>query len=155
MDGTRYSAEARHAAETLFASGHFCAESVVLALATAQGVQSDLLPRVATAFCSGMSRSRGPCGALAGAIMGVSLAFGRNDRSDPVQPSYTATQDVIRQFEAEFGSRDCHLMLGCDLNTPEGQAMFREQQLGQHCARFTGRATEIAARVIWDAQNAD
>ena len=121
----------------------------------------DLLPdptesqRIATAFCSGMSRSRGPCGALTGAIMGVSLALGRNERSDPVQPSYSATQDVIRQFEAEFGSRDCHLMLGCDLNTQEGQAMFREQQLGQHCARFTGRATEIAARVIWDAQNAD
>jgi C_GCAxxG_C_C family probable redox protein len=154
MDGTSYSADARRSAETLFASGHYCAESVVLALAKAQGLQSDLLPRVATAFCSGMSRSRGPCGALTGAIMGVSLALGRNERSDSVQPAYAATQEVIRQFEAEFGSRDCHLMLGCDLNTPEGQAIFREQQLGRHCAQFTGRATEIAASVIWNASNA-
>lgn len=154
MDSTGYSSEARRSAESLFASGHYCAESVVLALAAAQGLQSELLPRIATAFCSGMSRSRGPCGALTGAIMGVSLALGRNQRSDPVQPSYSATQEVIRQFEAEFGSRDCHLMLGCDLNTPEGQTVFREQQLGQHCARFTGRATEIAASVIWNAKNA-
>lgn len=63
--------EARKAAEDAFASGLYCAEAVVSALAKSQGIESDLLPRVATAFCSGMARTCGTCGALTGAVMGI------------------------------------------------------------------------------------
>ena len=141
--------QVRKSAEEAFASGMFCAESVVLAVAKAQGVDSELLPKVATAFCSGMSRTCGTCGALTGAVMGVGLALGRSTAKDSVQPSYTATQQLIQAFEKEFGSRDCQALLGgCDLNTSEGQAMFKDQKLGQRCLQFTGKAAEIAARVI-------
>jgi C_GCAxxG_C_C family probable redox protein len=138
----------RKSAEDFFASGLFCAESVVLALAKAQGIESDLLPKVATAFCSGMARTCGTCGALTGAIMGISLGLGRSDASGTVQPSYTATQRLIQEFEQAFGARDCHVLLGCDLNTAEGQAHFRENRLGERCANYTSKATGIAARII-------
>lgn len=145
---SQFVSSTRKSAEEFFVSGLFCAESVVLALAKAQGVESDLLPKVATAFCSGMARTCGPCGALTGAIMGVSLGLGRSDASGTVQPSYTATQRLIQEFEQEFGARDCHVLLGCDLNTPEGQAIFRENRLGERCAKYTSKATEIAARIV-------
>jgi hypothetical protein len=81
--------------------------------------------------------------------MGVSLALGRSSAEESVQPAYTATQRLIQEFEAGFGSRDCIFLLGgCDLNSTEGQAMFKEQKLGLRCAKFTGKAAEIAARVI-------
>jgi len=141
--------EVRKSAEDSFASGLFCAESVVLAIAKAEGIESALLPKVATAFCSGMARTCGTCGALTGAIMGVSLVLGRSSAKDSVQPSYTATQQLIREFEKEFGSRDCRTLLdGCDLDTPEGQAIFKNRELGRRCLQFTGKAAEIAARVI-------
>ena len=146
-------AEVRKSAEDSFAAGLFCAESVVLAIAKAERIKSDLLPKVATAFCSGMARTGGTCGALTGAIMGVSLVLGRSTAKDSVQPSYTATQQLIQSFEKEFGSRDCQALLGgCDLNTPEGQAMFKDQELGQRCIQFTGRAAEIAAHVIVESK---
>lgn len=145
---SKFVSDARKSAEEFFASGLFCAESVVLALAKAQGIESDLLPKVATAFCSGMARTCGTCGALTGAIMGVSLGLGRSDASNTVQPSYTATQRLIQEFEREFGARDCHVLLGCDLNTPEGQATFRESRLGERCAKYTSKATEIAAHIV-------
>ncbi len=139
----------RRSAEKLFESGFYCAESVVLAIAKAQGINSDLMPKTATAFCSGMSRTCGTCGALTGAIMGVGLSLGRSTVKDSVQPSYIAAQQLIRDFEKEFGSRDCRVLLdGCNLNTPEGKAIFKEQNLGQRCLLFTGKAAEIAARVI-------
>src|ERR1035437_780271 len=141
----QFVSDIRKSAEEFFASGLYCAESVVLALAKAQGIESDLLPKVATAFCSGMARTCGTCGALTGAIMGVSLALGRSTSNESVQTSYTATQSLIQEFGREFGSRDCHSLLGgCDLNTPEGQAMFKEQKLGQRCLQFTGKAAELA-----------
>ncbi len=141
----------RKSAEESFASGMYCAESVVLALAKAQGVESDLLPKMATAFCSGMSRTCGTCGALTGAMMGVSLALGRSEASKSVKPSYDATQRLVREFEQEFGARNCNELLGCDLNTAEGQDKFSKEQLWERCAQYTGKAAEIAAHVISEA----
>ncbi len=138
----------RKSAEESFTSGFYCAESVVLALAGAMGIESEILPKAATAFCSGMGRMCGTCGALSGAIMGIGLALGRSNAAGSVEPAYTAARRLIREFEQEFGARDCHVLLGCDLNTPEGQAMFEEKKLGERCTRFTGRAAGIAARII-------
>jgi C_GCAxxG_C_C family probable redox protein len=95
-----------------------------------------------------MARSCGPCGALTGAIMGVGLAVGRDRAGESVQPSYDAARRLIGDFEREFGSRDCHVLLGCDLGTAEGQAAFREQGLAQRCRHYTGRAAEMAAAIL-------
>jgi C_GCAxxG_C_C family probable redox protein len=141
-------AQVRRSAQESFAAGLYCAESVVLSLARAQGIESDLLPRVATAFCGGMSRTCGTCGALTGAVMGIGLALGRSRPGESVQPAYEATQRLVAEFEQEFGARDCHVLLGCDLGTPEGQAMFREDGLAELCVAYTGRAAEIAARIL-------
>lgn len=143
----------RRSAEDSFASGLYCAESVVLALADAMGIESGLLPKAATAFCSGMGRMCGTCGALSGAIMGVSMVLGRTQASESVQPAYVGTQRLIREFEHEFGARNCHDLLGCDLNTPEGQETFKEKKLSAHCAKFTGKAAEIAARIVEEMAN--
>lgn len=140
--------EIRKNAEDAFASGLYCAESVVLSLARAQGIESDLLTRMATGFCGGMARTCGTCGALTGAIMGLGIALGRSQPGGPVQPAYAATQRLIAGFEQAFGARDCHVLLGCDLGTPEGQATFREQHLAERCIGYTGKAAEIAATIL-------
>lgn len=145
---SKFVSDVRESAEKSFASGLCCAESVVLALARAQGIESDLLPKIATAFCSGLSRTCDMCGALSGAVMGVSLALGRSEAGQSLQPAYTATQRLIREFEQEFGARNCNILLGCDLNTPEGQVTFHENHLHERCTEYTGKAAEIAARVI-------
>lgn len=143
----------RKSAEKSFASGLFCAESVLLALAQGQGIQSELLPKMASGFCSGMARTCGTCGAVTGAIMGLGMILGRSQAGESVEPVYAATQRFMGEFEREFGSRDCHVLLGCDLGTPEGQATFREKKLGERCAHYTGRAAEIAANILAEAHS--
>lgn len=140
--------EVRRLAEEALASGLYCAEAVLAALARAQGVDSELVPKIATAFCGGLSRSCGPCGALTGAVMGLGLSLGRSRADQSAAASQEAAQALIRIFEAEFGGRNCDQLLGCDLGTPEGQAKFREQQLHRLCARYTSRAAEIAAALL-------
>lgn len=140
--------EVRASAEAAFASGLYCAESVVLALAKMQGIDSVLLPRAATAFCSGMAQTCGPCGALTGAIMGLSLALGRDGAGDSVQAAYGATQQLVHEFGQAFGACNCRDLLGCDLGTPEGQKTFTEQRLHERCFQYTGKATELAARML-------
>jgi C_GCAxxG_C_C family probable redox protein len=140
--------EVRRSAEDCFSSGLYCAESALLALADAQGIDSELLPRIASAFCSGMARTCGTCGALTGAMMGIGLALGRSEANQSLQPAYVATQRLVREFEQAFGTRACHELLGCDLATAEGQAFFRDNRLGERCLKYTGTAAEMAARII-------
>ena len=136
-------------AREAFESGLYCAESVVLAMARARGMDCDTLPKAATAFCGGMSRTCGPCGALTGGVMAIGLALGRSEPREDVQPAYGAAQRLIAEFEAQFGSRDCRELLGgCDLGTPEGRAMFKLRGLRSRCVEYTGRAAEIAARLV-------
>lgn len=139
----------RQAAEDKYASGLLCAESVVSALASAQGISSEFMPMIATGFCSGIARTGGPCGALTGAVMGIGLDSGRNSSGESVQPTCAAKQRLVSQFEEEFGAKDCFELLGCDLSTPEGQTAFKEGNLNKLCAKFVGRATEIAAEIIF------
>ena len=132
----------------LFRSGFFCAESVLLAIAESQGIQSDLIPRIATGFCSGVSRTGGMCGAVSGAIMGINLVAGRNSPAESIEFSYTLTQKLISRFERQYGSVNCRQLIGCDLATEAGQRYFMENHLMERCLQYAKGATRIAVSLI-------
>jgi C_GCAxxG_C_C family probable redox protein len=132
----------------LFDSGFYCAESVLLALAECQEIYSDFLPRIATGFCSGMARTGRMCGAVSGAMMGLGLAKGRSSAVQTVDDTYAAVQELLSRFTERFGSTDCPLLIGCDLNTIEGQKTFHEHNLRQRCLDYVEEATRIAMSLI-------
>ena len=132
----------------LFRSGFFCAESVLQAIAESQGIQSDLIPRIATGFCSGISRTGGICGAVSGAIMGINLVAGRNSPAESLEVSYALTQKLISRFERQFGSVNCRQLMGCDLATEAGQRYFMDNNLMEQCLKYAGDATSMAISLI-------
>ena len=132
----------------LFRSGFFCAESVLQALAESQGIRSDLIPRIATGFCSGISRTGGMCGAVSGAIMGIGLVTGRNSPAESLELSYALTQELISQFEKQYGSINCRQLLGCDLAAEAGQRYFMENHLMESCLQYAEGATSLALALI-------
>ncbi len=132
----------------LFRSGFFCAESVLLAIAESQGIQSDLIPRIATGFCSGISRSGGMCGAVSGGIMGIGLVAGRNSPAESLEPAYTLVQKLISTFEKQYGSVNCRQLIGCDLATEAGQRYFMENNLMERCLQCAADATSMAVSLI-------
>jgi C_GCAxxG_C_C family probable redox protein len=132
----------------LFRSGFFCAESVLQAIAESQGIQSDLIPRIATGFCSGISRTGGMCGAVSGAIMGINLVAGRNSPAESIEFSYSLTQKLISRFEKQVGSVNCRQLIGCDLATEAGQRYFMENHLMEQCLQYAEAATSMAVSLI-------
>jgi C_GCAxxG_C_C family probable redox protein len=132
----------------LFRSGFFCAESVLLAIAESQGIQSDLIPRIATGFCSGISRTGGICGAVSGAIMGINLLAGRNSPAESLEVSYDLTNQLINCFERQYGSVNCRQLIGCDLATETGQRYFMENHLMESCLQYAQGATSMAISLI-------
>jgi C_GCAxxG_C_C family probable redox protein len=132
----------------LFQSGFFCAESVLLAIAESQGIQSDLIPRIATGFCSGVSRTGGMCGAVSGGIMGIGLVAGRNSPAESLEPAYTLAQKLISAFEKKYGSVNCRQLIGCDLAIESGQRYFMENHLMKSCLQYAEEATSMALALL-------
>ncbi|MBN1966106.1 MAG: C_GCAxxG_C_C family protein [Anaerolineae bacterium] len=128
----------------LFASPLCCSESVLKAIAEARGVDSALIPRLATGFCGGIGRTGGPCGALTGAIMGLGLIAGRDTGEEPRGAFDATVQELIAGFEAAFGAINCLDLTGCSLLTDEGRAAFHAQNQHDRCADYVGEATRLA-----------
>lgn len=125
---------------------------MLLALAEQQGIRSDVLPQIATGFCSGMARTAGFCGALSGAMMGIGLALGRRAPGGSVDPAYTAVQSLLGRFETKYGSTNCAELTGCHLGTPEGQAKFRQENRAEGCYGFAAESARLAVEIIQAAR---
>lgn len=117
-------------------------------MAESQNIQSELIPKIATGFCSGTSRTCGICGAVSGAIMSINLFHGRSVPNESVETCYINVRKLIDMFESKFGSTNCKQLIGCDLGTEEGQNTFKSNNLIEHCRKFTEEATRMAMSII-------
>ncbi len=134
-------------ARALFESGFSCAESVVLAVAKESGIESPLVPKIATGFCSGLSRTNSTCGAVSGAVLALSMLFGRSSKDDPAEPTYERVQRFLAGFEQEHGSLTCEGLTGYDLSTDAGREKFRSEGLRARCADLVASAAAMVAEL--------
>jgi C_GCAxxG_C_C family probable redox protein len=121
-----------------------------LAVANVYGIKSDLLPKIATGFCSGMARTGGLCGALSGGILGINLLTGRSQPGAPVDENYALVRALVSQFETQFGSIHCRDLTGVHLGTPEGQAEFRAQNCIVNCLGYAAETTRMVLVLLAD-----
>lgn len=114
-----------------------------MAVAESQGIKSDIIPKIATGFCSGLARTGGLCGALSGGIMALNLLTGRSDPGTPVEENYVRVGELINQYKDKFGSINCKELTGVDLGTDEGQAQFREKNQKANCLNYAEEITRM------------
>ena len=129
-------------AASRFLGGFNCAESVLLTLAEHYGVESPLIPRIATPFGGGLARSASVCGCVTGALMGIGIKHGRMQTTDDRMKAYTMAAAFMNAFERRFGSIICYDLISCDFRTPEGNKRFEELRESR-CANFVKGAVEI------------
>lgn len=120
-----------------------------MAVAEKHNIQSDIIPAVASGFCGGMSRTDGLCGALVGGIMAVGILFGRHSPQDSPKKAYALTERLVYDFEKQFDSRNCTDLLGCDISTRAGEAVFETEKLGKTvCLDITVETTDLVMQII-------
>lgn len=140
----------------LFEQGFCCSESVLQALAESQGIHSNLIPRIATGLCAGIARTGGICGAVSGGVLAISMVTGRSSPEASREENYRLVREFLNQCNAQFGSTNCEQLIGCRLDTPEGQRFFKEHNLRVKCAGFAREAARLAARLLDESnQSAD
>jgi C_GCAxxG_C_C family probable redox protein len=120
----------------------------LLAVAEHLEIRSDIIPRIATGFCSGVARTGGLCGAVSGGIMAIGLALGRNAPADSIDPCYLAVHSFLDRFSDQFQAITCLELTGVHLGTPEGQAGFREKGQFKNCVNYAGEATRLVVEIL-------
>ncbi len=143
----RPAAAAEHAT-LLFAQGFSCAESALAAACRVWGVRSNLVPRIATGFGSGISRRGLLCGALSGAIMALGARYGRSRPDAARDPCYRRAQLLMSGFEREFGSITCAELTGCNVASARDRARAsRAGVFATRCPRFVAWAAAECVRL--------
>lgn len=132
----------------LFQQGLCCSESVLQAVAESRGVESDLIPKIATGLCAGIARTGGICGAVSGGVLAISMITGRNNAKESREENHRLVRQFLSACEASFGSTNCEKLIGCRLDTPEGQEFFKQHNLREKCAGFTREATRLANEIL-------
>lgn len=114
----------------------------MLAVAEHEHIQADIIPSIATGFCSGIARTGGMCGAVSGGVMAIGLTLGRSSPSDVLDPCYHAVRAFLERFSIRFEALSCLELTGVQLGTPEGQAAFKEKKQIERCTEYVGEAAQ-------------
>jgi C_GCAxxG_C_C family probable redox protein len=132
-------------AVNMFSSGFLCSQSVLSVFCEEHGLDKDLAFRIANGFGGGIARRQSICGAVSGAIMVISLKYGKTKADDTI--SHEKTYEVINKFCDEFKIRNksiiCKNILGCDLKTAREKGLFATV-----CTRCIQDAVEIIEKII-------
>ncbi len=118
------------------------------AVAEHKGIENELIPRIATGFCSGMARTGGMCGAVSGGIMAIGLYLGRTSPTDNLDPCYQAVHIFLENFTAQFNALSCLELTGVHLGTAEGQAAFREKGKINDCTNYVGEVARLVVEIV-------
>lgn len=115
----------------LMDAGYGCAEAVLMACAEDQGIESPLIPGIASGFCGGIGSSkRMICGAVSGAIMALNLVYGRQTPDQSKDENYDAVNEFVRRFKEMFSTTNCETLLEqgafCRRYTIEAAAMVKD-----------------------------
>lgn len=133
----------------LFSSGMYCAESVLQAVAEAHGQKDAVIPKIATGFCGGISRTSGMCGALAGGILAFGLLTGRSSPQESKDQCYALSHRLVHRFREKFGSIQCTDLLGCDISTADGAQCFKAGGLeNKICTPLTRQTAALVEEVL-------
>jgi C_GCAxxG_C_C family probable redox protein len=84
------------------------------------GIESEIIPQIASAFPGGIGNTGSVCGAVIGAVMGIGLVRGRSEDMEEMLGTLAVGQEFRRRFEAEMETINCRELTEIDLTTQEG-----------------------------------
>jgi C_GCAxxG_C_C family probable redox protein len=112
-------------------------------------VDNEIIPRIAFGFAGGIGNTGGVCGAVAGAVMAISLIIERGETMEEALGTLKVVEELRRRFEGKMGSISCRELTGADLSTEEGLARFMESDIPQTvCFPAVGVAYQLVVDLL-------
>ena len=133
--------------------GHGCSESVLLAVSQEFGIESEVIPKIASCFAGGIGNTGSVCGAVTGAVMAIGLIAEEGNSMDDYLKRLSLVQEFRRRFEEEMKTINCHELTGADLTTPEGIDEFMKSDIPEKfCFPAVGTAFDIVMDILKKAR---
>ena len=146
----------KNKAMEIMRQGHGCSESVLLAVSQEFGIESEVIPKIASCFAGGIGNSGSVCGAVTGAVMAIGLIVENGDSMDDYLKKMSMVQEFRHRFEQEMETIDCHELTGADLTTPEGINEFMKSDIPEKvCFPAVGTAFNIVMDILKKAQQSN
>ena len=137
--------------EKAFNGDFNCAQSVFSSYSSDFGLDKNTALKIATGFGGGMGRNQRTCGAVTGSYMVLGLSYGMDLKGDKDarDRTYQYINEFSYRFKNQFGSLICKELLGCDLNTPEGNEYYEKNNFFEtKCFQYVKKAAEILEELL-------
>jgi C_GCAxxG_C_C family probable redox protein len=111
------------------------------------GIESDIIPRIASCFAGGIGNTGAVCGAVIGAVMAIGLKKDRGKTIEEYLSNLGMAQEFRRRFENEMETINCRELTGLDLSKPEGIKQLMDSDIPK---RVCFPAVGVAYRLVVD-----
>jgi len=125
-----------------------CCESVLLALAEYLGVDSDLVPRIATGIGAGYSLNGFTCGSISGAAIAMGLKYGRSTNMENPQTTWKRVDRFVEAFKDRWGAVTCRELTRLDVKTAEGMKEYLRNIHDYACTERVRFAVKKAIEIL-------
>ena len=138
-------------ARKLFDEGFSCSQSVFTPYAVEQGLPEEKALKLSQVLGGGISHMGLTCGAVTGALLVISLHFGRSQAKDMAakELTYSLAQIFCQKFTELHGSINCSDLIGCSLKTSHGRQLASEHDLfDKYCTGFIEDSCRLLEEII-------
>jgi C_GCAxxG_C_C family probable redox protein len=128
-----------------------CSQSIFVAFREPELLDETSALKLACVFGAGVCCTGGTCGAVSGALMAISMKYGRGDVAsiDAKTKTYQLGRQFMDSFTRRNGSCVCEELLGMNIGLPENMAKAQGQRLFQtKCLALVTSAAEILDQMM-------
>jgi len=132
--------------------GFSCTQALLSIYGPLFGLNREKALMLSTGFAGGMSRLGETCGAVTGAIMIIGLKYGKVQADDEKAKEFTYLYvgEFVEAFLSRNNSIACTDLIKCDLGTPEGLKLAREEdRFHTICPKYVKDAAEIIEELLF------
>ncbi|MGE5253618.1 MAG: C-GCAxxG-C-C family protein [Planctomycetaceae bacterium] len=106
--------------------------------------------RMATGMGGGMARWGTVCGVVIAGAMALGFRYGRTkaEEKEARDRTYAKVQEMIRQFDREFGAVQCRDLIHLNLMDPADRKKFDELGLRKKCSGMVARNVENIRKIL-------
>ncbi len=99
---------------------------------------------MATPLGGGVARWGSVCGTVTGGALTLGSFFGitKGEEKERRDKNYVKVQEMIREFEKNFGTIQCRDIIQLNLLDPEDRKKFEERNIRKQCAQIVAKNLE-------------
>ncbi len=136
----------------LFSQKFNCSQAVFTAYRQADELDEETALKIATVFGAGVACTGGElCGAVSGALMAISLRYGRGTRenTEAKVKTYELGNRFTIEFKSRMGSCSCAGVLGLDIGVPGNLEKAGEMKLFETvCLDAVKTASDLLEEIL-------